>query len=216
MLSTKNITETSRFSKTLNPGKHTVKLNSISLSQGYEADSYNVHLHVEGPDLGSEFEGFFVNPEDKNGPRYKGQIGRIRLSPFAYKDGVTKTGRKVSRDQNILQGLKALSKALGKEAQLDAIEAETIEEFVDQASQVLSGPDYFNIVAGGKQYERNGYKQYDLFVPNSKDGKYGFEPLDVKESRLMTFDPAIHITGVSNAKPVDSFEPAPADNDFDL
>lgn len=219
MLSTKNVPETTRFSKTLNPGEHTVKLNAITLQPGYEAGSYDVLIHVEGPDLGADFEGFMVDPQDPSKGNFKGQVGRVKLSPFAYKDGETRSGIKVSRDQSILRALISLARAVGKKDELDAIEADTIEDFVAQASTILAGPTEFNIVAGGRQYERNGYKQYNLFIPVPKDGKFGIEAVGVKDSKLMKFDPAVHITGTANAKPVENFEPgAPAEvsNDFEL
>jgi hypothetical protein len=209
MLSTKNISESARIPKGLNPGKHEIKILEISLGKGYEADSYHVNLSVEGPDLGDDFEGFLIDRNDPTGPRFRGQIGRVQMSQFAYKDGVTKTGYKKNRDQDILKALSALAVALGRKEQLDQIEADTIEEFVAEASHVLSGDTYINAVIAGKEYEKNGYKQYNLFFPASKDGKYAFEPqtVDPAKSKLMSFDPNIHIVGKTAAKPLDSFEP---------
>ena len=223
MLSTKGIQEGGK-AKTLSPGKHTVKLHSISLGKGYEEGSYNVYLHVEGPDMGPEFEGFFKDKDNQSKGRYAGQVGRVRLSPFPYKDGVTKSGIQVFRDQNILRGLKSLSKALGLTEELDKITANTIEEFVEKASNLFATAQPFNIICGGKQYEKGGYTQYDLFVPNSKDGKYGFEAasVDPKDSKLMTYDPALHIQGQKAPEPVQSFDGVPAgatadaNADFDL
>lgn len=221
MLSTKDIQETSRVPKTLTPGEQKVKINSITLGQGYESGSYNVYLNVEGPDLGTDFEGFFKDSESKSGPRYAGQIGRVRLYPFAYKDGVTKGGTPVSRDQSILKGLVGLSTALGKRAEVDAIKANTIEDFVAQASVVLAGPTFLNMVLGGKTYEKGGYTQYDLFIPIDKTGKVGFElaTVDKAKSKLMVYDASTHIIGGKAAAPVQSFEPVVNDTsgaDFDL
>lgn len=220
MLSTKDIQETSRVPKTLIPGLQKVKINSITLGPGYDQGSYYVHLNVEGPDMGPDFEGFFKDAATKSGPRYAGQIGRVRLYPFAYKDGETKTGIPVSRDQSILRGLVGLSNALGKRELVDAIQANTIEDFVAQASRVLSGPTMINMVLGGKTYEKNGYTQYDLFIPIDKTGKVGYElpTVDPAKSKLMTYDPSVHIVGSKPATPVESFEPAGASSgsDFDL
>ena len=209
MLSTVNIVETSRVPKTLVPGEQKVKINSITLGQGYEANSYNVHLNVEGPDMGPDFEGFFKDADAKSGPRYTGQIGRVRLYPFAYKDGVTKSGIAVDRDQSILKGLVGLANAIGKRDKVDAIKASTIEDFVAQASIVLSGPTFINMILGGKTYDKGGYTQYDLFIPIDKTGKVGFELSTIEKaaSKLMKYDPAVHIVGSKVAAKVDSFEP---------
>lgn len=218
MLSTANIVETSRVPKTLVPGEQLVKINSITLGAGYEAGSYNVYLNVEGPNMGPDFEGFFKDAQAKSGPRYAGQIGRVRLYPFAYKDGVTKSGIQVDRDQSILKGLVGLASPLGKRDKIDAIKASTIEDFVAQASDVLAGPAPIRMVIGGKTYEKGGYTQYDLFIPIDKTGKVGFElkDTDPAKSKLMAYDAATHIVGGKAAAPVASFEPAtdaPSDAD---
>ncbi len=220
MLSTKNITDTgSTFvSKSLNPGKNIVRINSIALTKGYDADSYRVLLNMEGPDLGDDFEGFYLDPVSKSGDLYKGQTGRVRLSAFDFKTSVTKTGIKIDRDQSILRKLKELAVATNTSDLLDAVEANNIEEFVEEANTILTGV-YFNAVLAGKTYEKNGYTQYDLYLPNTKDGKVPVEStnVDEKDSKLITYDPAVHIY-VSKPKTVDSFEAtgAKTDNSFNL
>lgn len=212
MLSTKNIsTESSRTSKNLNPGTQAVKINSISLAKGYELDSLRVILDLEGPDMGEDFEGFPVTFGDNIGPKSKGQVGKVRMSQFDYKDGVTKSGRPVKRDQGILQSLMVLSKALGKDEELNKVEADTIEEFVEEANTVLSGDTYINIVLGGKAYIKNGYTKYDLFIPFGKDGKFSFEAIGVKDSNLMEFNPDVHIIKLKTEE-VKSFEPTEQKN----
>src|SRR5690606_1776958 len=121
--------ETKSVSKTLTPGLLTVKINSITLTPGYQANSYRVHLNIVGPDQGSDFEGFFIDPTNPSMGRHKGQVGRVKLSAYDYADGVTKTGIEVSRDQSILRDLVRLATALNKRAQLDEITANSIEEF---------------------------------------------------------------------------------------
>src|SRR5881398_1434599 len=101
MLSTKNISQSANLPKTLNPGTHVVTIRSIELGKGYEPESYHVNLNVVGPDLGDDFEGFLLDKNDPSGLRFRGQIGRVAMSQFAYKDGVTKTGYKKNRDQDI-------------------------------------------------------------------------------------------------------------------
>ena len=78
--------------KTLSPGEHTVKINSIGLeSVSYKAGAYHLILNVEGPDMGSEFEGFLVDKDKPTGPRYKGQIGKVKFGFYPFSDGETKT-----------------------------------------------------------------------------------------------------------------------------
>lgn len=208
MLSTKNISaEGSRYSKTLVPGSQSVKVGAISLAKGYDVDSLKLIYDLEGPDMGEDFEGFLVNFEDKDGPRHKGQIGRVKASQYDYKDGTTKGGKPVKRDQGILQSLLVLAKALNKEEELNALEADTIEDFVDGANRVLVGDTYINMVIAGKTYEKGGYTKYELFIPYGRDGKYAMEAMGVKDSKLMEFDLALHIIKAKPAEPVEEFEP---------
>lgn len=215
MLSTKNIPE-SKQAKTFGPGNHKAKVNRIELAAGYNPGSYNVYLHLEGEDQGADFEGFFIDAESKSGPRYKGQVGRVRMSAYAFEDGVTKSGIKVNRDQSILRGLMNIAKVLGKQDQLNLVEADTIEEYVPLASKVLAGDTFINWCIAGKEYERGGYTNYDLFLPNSKNNEFAYEADGVSNSKLMKFDRNIHITGKVAAKTVDSFEATPGNDDFSL
>ena len=207
MLSTSNL-PASGVSKTLNPGQQTVRINSVELAKGYNEGSYQVNLNMEGEDLGEGFEGFFIDNVTKEGDRYKGQVGRVRMSQYAYADAVTKSGAQINRDQSILRGLQNLAKVAGVQAKLDAIEADTIEEYVPLASEVLAKGGYFKAVVGGKEYlNKGGYTQYDLFLPNSKGGQYAFTALDEDPTKLMDFNPAVHIlkqAGTTSA-PVDGF-----------
>ncbi len=216
MLSTKNVVESSSKSKTLTPGEHKVKINNITLqATPYDANSYNINLNVEGEDLGEAFEGFLSDPANPSSPRYKGQIGRVGLSQWAYKDGTTKTGVEISRDQSILRALNSLAIALGKKEQLDTIDVNTIEEFVEEADKVLSGDIFINLIVAGKEYtNKQGYPAYNLFIPPAKDGKYPYEAVGVKESKFMEFNPAVHIVG--KPKTVEGFEAADTKASFEL
>lgn len=220
MLSTQNITEaTGSLAKTLSPGKQQVKLNSITVSPlPYDQEAYNVYLNVEGPDLGADFEGFFIDKDNESKGRFKGQVSRVRLYPFPYKNGETKKGVPVDRDQSILRGLVHLATALDKRPQLDTIQANNILEFVDKASTVLSTGELLNVVLASKQYMKGEYVQNDLFIPMSKNGKVGYElastPAD--KSKLMDFDEAVHIIKPKVSTPVESFGSTSTDSDFEF
>lgn len=214
MLTTKDIAE-AKVPKTLGPGNHAAKISRIELGKGYNAGSYHVYLHVEGEDQGPDFEGFFKDAESKTGPRYQGQVGRVRMSAYAFEDGVTKTGIPVNRDRSILRGLQNLAKVLGKQEELDKVEADTIEEYVPLASAVLSGNTFLNWCFAGKEYEKGGYTNYDLYLPSTKGGGFAYEAQGVTSSKLIQFDAAKHITGKTQPQPVESFEPEKTD-DFNL
>lgn len=221
MLSTKDMSAGSGKARpVIGVGNQKLKINSITFDQTpYDKDAYNVVLHVESEPVGGDFEGFLVDPNDANGPRYKGQVGRIRLSPYPFKDTTLPSGREISRDTEVLKNMIFLSEVLGKRDDLDMIEADTIEEFMKSADSVLSGDTYVNACVGGREWEnKEGYINYDLFLPrNSRDG-VSLESLDVENTKLYKFSKEDHVRELKKATKTDSFEPASsnAGDDFDL
>ena len=96
-------------SKTLEPGNVTCKLNGIVLEDAsrFKPGACNLVLYLEGPDLGKEFEGFFLNKEDESLGRYKGAVSRIKASDWPFSDNTTKGGVEILRDNEILKFLKS-------------------------------------------------------------------------------------------------------------
>lgn len=222
MLNTKDMTAGSGKTRpVISVGNQKLKINNITFDQTpYDKDAYNVTLHVESEPVSGDFEGFLLDQSKPDGKRYKGQVGRIRLSPYAYKDATLPSGREISRDQEVLRGMIFLSEVLNKRDELDSIEAETVEEFMESATGVLSGDTYINACVGGREWEnKEGYINYDLFLPrNSKDG-ISLEALDTENSRLYEFSRTNHVKELQKkSNTTDSFEPAKTDagDDFDL
>ena len=221
MLSTKDMNAGSGKARpVIGVGNQKVKINSITFDQTpYDREAYNVVLHVESEPVGGEFEGFLVDSNNPNGARYKGQVGRVRLSPYPFKDATLPSGREVSRDTEVLKAMIYLSEVLGKRNELDSIEANTIEEFMDSADKVLSGDTFINACIGGREWEnKEGYINYDLFLPrNSRDG-VALEALDTENSRLFKFSKEEHVRELKKTQSTSSFEPASsnAGDDFDL
>ena len=217
MLSTKDLPE-GNIPKTFNPGNHLAKITRIELAPGpaYKPGSYQVNIHLEGSDLGPDFEGFYKDAINKTGERFSGQVGRVRMSEYPFADGETAKKVPVNRDRSILRGLQNIAKVLGKEEELNKIEVETIEEFVPLASEILSGDTEINWCVAGKEYKnRDGYTNYDLFLPATKGMGYAYEAVGATPSRLLQFDPRVHIKVKAEAAPVAEFEPK-EDNSFNL
>ena len=196
MLNTKDMSAGSgRTKPVLDPGNHVVKINSITLDQTpYDADSYNIHLHVETAPIGGDFEGFFRDYNDQSKGRYDGQIGRVRISPYPFKDTTLPSGREISRDQEILKHMITLAETLDMRDGLDSIEAETIEDFMTECDRLMGGSKLINMCIGGREWEnKEGYINNDLYLPRiSKDG-IAMEAVDAENSRLLKFDRAVHV-----------------------
>lgn len=184
--------------KTLDPGNHLCKINSIILEEfKLKPGSYHVILHLEGEDMGPDFEGFFLDKDNESLGRYKGKVAKLKLTQWAFSDGTTKSGIEVSRDTEMLKAIKQLCINLGCMNWLGEQEGkhETIESFYTAFNKDAPFKDlFYNFCITGKEYtNKSGFPAYDLFLPKySKDG-VSIEPQNVTPSKLLKFNDAIHI-----------------------
>jgi hypothetical protein len=223
-LSTKNVVEKQvSLKKNLGPGNVLAKINSIELKEDTYSrqngkDGYFLVLNLEGVDLTDQgFEGFQKVYGDESKGNYKGQIGAVQCgsvsktgSLYSFSSGTVGT-RDMDRDNEIIKFIKeSLAKPLGKVEEVDELSANTIEELVSMISRVLSNEEYVHFCLAGKEYEKNGYTNYSLFLPKN-DYKAKKFVVATDEDSLLQFDPAIHIIKKKKAEVVDSFAPAQAD-----
>jgi hypothetical protein len=225
MISTKDVQATSSSpKKTLSPGAHTLKINSIALeSVSYKEGAYHLMLNVEGPDMGSSFEGFLLDKDKPNGGRYKGQIGKVKFGFYPFSDGETKTGIKINRDLSILRAVQQLCIAGNKLEWFEEADGKfaTIEEFVKGANVVLADGTLFNMCVNGKEYESKGYINYDLFLPKSSKDAYALESASASPSKLIAYNPELHIKkikvdNVESFGDADPFAAATTSTGFDF
>lgn len=205
MLNTKDIkVGGAGLPKLLQPGNNICKLNNIELETfRFKEGAYHLMLQLEGPDLGTDFEGFFIDKDNESKGRHKGQIGQVKISEWAFADGETKTGIPVHRDVEILKALKSLAIALDFTKWLDSEDGKhaTIESLVtalNVAKPFLNKTIEYCI--GGKEYiNKGGYMNHELFLPRyTKAGApYG-------KTRVIKFNPDEHIRR-KKVEPVNDF-----------
>ena len=83
--------------KTITPGNHVLKINSIELEEfKFIPGAYHLMLHVETAPI-EGFEGFLIDKDDESKGHYAGQIGRVKASQYAFADGETKSGIKIQQ-----------------------------------------------------------------------------------------------------------------------
>lgn len=185
-LSTKDLNESTSVRKTIVPGNQILKINSVNLEPfKFVEDSYHLMLHVETKPI-NNFEGFLINPDSPEEGNYNGQIGRVKSNKYAYSDGETKSGIKIERDRSILMFIKNLCTALDASSDNDNYltwfsdqdgEHETIENFVEAFDSKIRTDDdvYLKFCIAGKEYEnKNGYINYDMYLPKAGRGQYIF------------------------------------------
>ena len=191
MLSTKDMSAGSGGTKpVIGTGNQKVMINSITFDQTpYDMDAYNITLHVESEPIVGEFNGFLKDVNNPNGERYAGQVGRVRFSPYPFKDATLNNGNEISRDTEVLKAMVFLSEVVGKRAELDAIEANTIEDFMIKAAKICSQTGYVNACLGAREWEnKEGYVNNDLFLPKRNRMGVPLEEVDAENSNLITFD----------------------------
>ena len=184
-------------------------------------------LHLETEDMGPDFDGFMIDKDNPELGKYKGQVGRVKTSEWAYMDGETKSGQQVSRDIDILKAVKNLCQAMGILNWYDEQDEkhETIEELIAAFNADAPFKDrWMDYCIAGREYlNKQGYTNYDLYLPKFTKGYAPYATLD-NESKLIQFDANVHIKK-AEVKPVESFgddmEAAPAkpkavNKDFEL
>ncbi len=212
MISTKNLksSEGTGMPKVMGPGNVVCKINNISLEKpSYDPNAYFLQMNVETEPI-EGFEGFYIDKNNPEAGRYLGQVGRVKTSEYAYKDGTTKTGITVSRDMDILKVIQTLCKVTNTSNWMEDSDGkyETIEEFVTAFNDEAPFKDKFiRMCVGGKEYtNKEGYTNYDLFLVRTQRGMYNMENNTVAEShsKLIKFDSDLHIKK-KKVENVDSF-----------
>jgi hypothetical protein len=199
--------------KTIAPGNHRLKINSLVLEDFQFIDgAKHLVLNVETEPI-EGFEGFLIDKDDESKGKYAGQIGRVKASQYAFADGQTKSGIKVQRDRSLMMFLANLSKTYGimKWFEEQDNKFNTIEEFVKNFSDNAPIKDkYLNFCIAGKEYEnKSGYTAYDIWLPKAENNKYAYG--EENSERILKYDESKHLKKLE-VKPVENF--GDDDDDF--
>lgn len=230
MISTKDVVGTTggaSIPKVIQPGNETCTVLNIKLEPArFKEGGYDVLLNVEGPEMGDDFEGFWIDKDNQAKGRHKGKVGRIRASEYPYADGTTKTGVEVSRDKELLRFLQSFCKETHTLEWFTAQDNKhaTIESLFEAYNndKPFDGKELRMCIAGKEYVNKEGYTNYDLFLPKYSRGQVPFESANVDEvsSKVVSFDEQVHVRKrkVENVSSFgDSTPAAPASSgDFDL
>jgi len=222
MLSTKDMSAGSgRVKPVMGSGNNVIRINNVTFDvTPYDADAYNIVLHVEGKPEEGEFQGFLKDVANPEGPRYEGQVGRVRFSPYAFKDTTLPNGKEISKVDEVMKSMIQLSEVLDKRESLDQIEANTIEDFMTKANTALSGDAYINVCLASREWvNKEGYVNNDLYLPKPSSAGVAMESVNVENSNIIKFDSnnPNHLRKAQvETKPADSFEPATPESGSDF
>jgi hypothetical protein len=181
--------------KTIAPGNHVLKINSIQLDDyTFIKGAKHLIMNVETEAI-EGFQGFMIDKDDESKGYYTGQIGRLKASQYAFADGETKTGIKIQRDRSIMMFLQNLCKSLGANSWFLSQDNmhDTIEDFVKAFNSSAPFQDlYLEFCVAGKEYlNKAGYTNYDLFLPKADKGKYAYGEPDI--NKVIRYDEKTHL-----------------------
>ena len=201
-LSTTDLATGSGMPKTIAPGNHLLKINSIELEDfKFIEGAKHLMLHVETEPIDG-FEGFMLDKDNATLGHYAGQIGRVKASQYAYADGETKSGQKIQRDRSIMIFLQNLCKTLGMNDWFIAQDNvhETIEAFIKEFNKTAPFKDkYLQFCVAGKEYVgKTGYTNYDMYLPKGEKNKYAYG--ETEAGKVLVYNEATHLKKVETAE----------------
>lgn len=204
MISTQNISVNNNLPKMIQPGNNIVKINDVKLFHAdfMENNGYRVVMECETKPIDG-FEGLLIDKDDPSKGNYLGQIGSIDTNKWYHKDGVTKSGKKVSRDMCILSDIKKICIATHCETWFTQADGkyETIEQFVEAFNIDKPFKDkWVAMCVAGREYSktRDGkeYKGYNLYLPFDSGTKRAMVAEELKGA-VIQYNEAEHLKTAS-------------------
>jgi hypothetical protein len=171
---------TSRISPFFNPGSYNVRILGISLEHpAWDKSKTGAERHikilVEGPEITEEgFEGCLI---DRNHPElgnYVGQIATIQAGQWSFKDFTTRAGKFIPRDNQIGNWVCNFARLIGKFEEIKTIKDNDIEEWIDDASDILANT-LIAVTFGGQEYKNSkGYSAFSMYFPKPEGMLYPY------------------------------------------
>jgi hypothetical protein len=184
--------------KSLQPGVVYAHIYSGSVRTSNKGDKKVLELILETPAL-SNFEGWPVDRNDPEGAKFRGQSSRVNATIWT--DQFNENN--VSKNE-IIGKLTIIATEAGVRKDLDKISANTIEEWVEKAVELVKDKNIYWFLKGTEE-EYNGKTIIKLSLPKIRFCSANEEKLDkYDKSNVYHYKPL-------QTKPVASFEPASDD-----
>jgi hypothetical protein len=197
----------SGITKSLQPGVVLAHIYDAKIKSSERTGKKMLEFILEGPTLPAPFEGWAVDKDNQDGPKFKGQSSRVGATIWTDKyneDDINKN--------DILNRIVVVGQKLGLKDKLDNISEEnqitSIEQWVEKAVEILKGHDLYWFLKGTEE-EYNGKTIVKLSLP-----KYKFCGNLSTELDIFDKNNQYHFKPLAQAGSVKSFEAA--GSDFDL
>jgi hypothetical protein len=188
--------------KSLQAGVVYAHIHSAQVRESKNTGKKALELVLEGSEL-ENFEGWLVDRNDENGPKFKGQSSKVMATTWTDQHNEPNVMK-----NEIMYKLTVIADQLGVREDVNKVSAESLEEWVAKTVAILKG-NYAYFFLKGTEEEYNGKTIIKLSLP-----KYKFVALD--EARLDKFDKnnKYHYKALEN-KTISGFEPA-GNDDFSM
>jgi hypothetical protein len=188
--------------KSLQAGVVYAHIHSAQVRESKNTGKKALELVLEGPEL-ENFEGWLVDRNEENGPKFKGQSSKVMATTWTDQHNEPNVMK-----NEIMYKLTVIADQLGAREDINKVSAESLEEWVAKTVAILKGHDAYFFLKGQEE-EYNGKTIIKLSLP-----KYKFVALD--EARLDKFDKnnKYHYRALEN-KTISGFEPA-GNDDFSM
>jgi hypothetical protein len=197
----------SGITKSLQPGVVLAHIYDAKIKSSERTGKKMLEFILEGPTLPAPFEGWAIDKDNQDGPKFKGQSSRVGATIWTenYNDD------DINKNE-ILNRLVVIAQKLGLKNKLDNISEEnqitSIEQWVEKAVEILKGHDLYWFLKGTEE-EYNGKTIVKLSLPKYKFCGNLSTDLDIFDKNNQ-----YHFKPLAQAGSVKSFEAAA--NDFDL
>lgn len=149
------------ISKTFQPGVVYAHIYSANVKESKNTGKKCLELILEGPEL-ENFEGWSVDRNDENSAKFKGQSARVIATSWTDQHNETNVMK-----NEIMYKLTVIAEQLEMRSELNAISAQSLEDWVAQAVKVLKGHDIYFFLKGTEE-EYNGKTIIKLSLPRYK------------------------------------------------
>ena len=189
-------------SKTFQPGVVYAHIHSANVKESKNTGKKCLELILEGPEL-ENFEGWSVDRNDENSPKFKGQSARVIATSWTDQHNEPNVMK-----NEIMYKLTIIAEQLELRSELNAISAQSLEDWVAQAAKVLQGHNVYFFLKGTEE-EYNGKTIIKLSLPRYKFCSSNEDKLDKFDKKNQYHYKALETKSIS------SFEAGPSD-DFQM
>ena len=197
-----DVKQSGGLSKTFQPGVVYAHIYNATVKESKNTGKKCLELTLEGPAL-DNFEGWSVDRNDENSPKFKGQSARVIATSWTEHHAETNVMK-----NEIMYKLTIIAEQMGLREELNTISGESLEEWVAQAVKVLKGHDAYFFLKGTEE-EYNGKTIIKLSLPRYKFCSSSEEKIDKFDKKNQ-----YHYKALQN-KPISGFE-ATGSDDFEM